>query len=150
MKVGCFGTWLSEWFLSLMSDETILDCLSSVLENTIITLFVMKPEGVFVLRFQLSCLIALKFNIFPLPSALEIHIVFLQPLSCVSVCYWGPRCLPLSPSVFFVFCSGVAFGWGLVFDNSPWSEPKWNSPNWSFKVGTPRKTAHDVQGHILD
>ena len=61
--------------------------MSSVLENTIITMFVMKLEGVFVLRFQLSCLIALKFNVFPLPSALEIYIVFLKPLSrAVSVC----------------------------------------------------------------
>lgn len=73
-------------------------------------MFVMKLEGVFVLRFQLSCLIALKFNVFPLPSALEIYIVFLQPLSravsvcvCVFVCYRGRLRLSLSCSVFFVF-----------------------------------------------
>lgn len=58
------------------------------MENTIITLFVMKAEGVFVLRFQLSCLIALKFNVFPLPSALEIYIVFFShcPVQSVRVC----------------------------------------------------------------
>ncbi len=49
-------------------------------------MFVMRPEGVFVLRFQLSCLIALKFNVFPLPSALEIYIVFFSHCPMQSVC----------------------------------------------------------------
>ena len=74
--------------------KTILGCLSSVLENTIITLFVMKLEGVFVLTFQLSCLIALKFNVFPLPSALEIYIVFVSHCLCVT----GAVCFSLCPA----------------------------------------------------
>lgn len=156
---------LSEWLLSLMSDcfffffflpQTILDCLSSTLENTIITLFVMKPGGVFVLRSQLSCLIALKFSVFPPPSVLKIYIVFFShcPVQSVSVLQ-GPfvSAFVLQCRVCFFSrrCDGsAALGWGLVFDNSPWTELKWNSPNGFFKVSSPKTTADNVQGHILD
>lgn len=89
------------------------------MENTIITLFVMKAEGVFVLRFQLSCLIALKFNVFPLPSALEIYIVFFShcPVQsvCVCVCVSGAVCVCLCPAASCLcFCGSVTGAWHLA------------------------------------
>lgn len=102
-------------YLFFLLPETILSSLSSALENTIITLFVMRPEGVFVLRFQLSCLIALKFNVFPLPPGLEIYLVFFSHCCAVSVCATGSVRVCLCPAVFFfVFRGGVTAVWRLA------------------------------------
>ena len=143
IKVACFGMCLSEWIMSLMSDSVSFFFFFTPLDHFRLLVlccgkhhnYPVCDEGWGRICPTISTFLSDCPQVQRLSSSVctwNIH-CFLQPLSCaVSLCVWLCVCALLGPFVSaFVLqrlvcvvqqCEGsVALGWGLVFDNSPWT-----------------------------